>query len=125
MQESSYHDSDGFSAEGSNTKLQHHPSVALHLLRAELLAFNYVHILADALFMLRKDLQDLGVELRKSTGPDAAQVNHLLTSNCIPFINAKYLSIYLTWWQLIDKAWISCRSPYPRSPGSALLGNVS
>eukprot|EP00597_Dinobryon_sp_UTEXLB2267_P001139 CAMPEP_0170072872 /NCGR_PEP_ID=MMETSP0019_2-20121128/10412_1 /TAXON_ID=98059 /ORGANISM="Dinobryon sp., Strain UTEXLB2267" /LENGTH=430 /DNA_ID=CAMNT_0010282081 /DNA_START=484 /DNA_END=1773 /DNA_ORIENTATION=+ len=74
VQESSYHDSDGSSA-GSSTKLQHHPSTALHLLRAELLAFNYAHILADALFMLRRDLKDSGLG---STGPDTAKVNHLM-----------------------------------------------
>jgi hypothetical protein len=33
-----------------------HPSQAMHLMRAEVLAFTYAHIVADAVYMLQRDL---------------------------------------------------------------------
>jgi hypothetical protein len=34
----------------------YHPSAAMHLMRAEVLAFNYAFIVADAMFLVEKDL---------------------------------------------------------------------
>ena len=36
--------------------MTHHPSVGMHLLRGEVLSYNYVNILLDAIFMLQTDL---------------------------------------------------------------------
>lgn len=33
-----------------------HPPAGLHLMRAEVIAYNYMHIVADAIYMIKEDL---------------------------------------------------------------------
>lgn len=39
----------------------HHPSAGMHKMRGEVLAYNYVNIVADAIFMVQRDLQSTSI----------------------------------------------------------------
>lgn len=88
-----------------------HPSAGMHLLRGELLAYNYAHILADTIFMLQNDTKQTTnlsalidkyhakwVELRVPipekalhSGSEETQVLPTCYTNFRPHFNPKYL----------------------------------
>lgn len=42
---------------GRHTGPTHHPPAGQHLMRGEILAYNYAHILLDAIYMIQADLK--------------------------------------------------------------------
>jgi hypothetical protein len=57
-----------------------HPSAGMHLLRGEVLAYNFLHILADAIYMIEEDLE------KNKLSKEDAFLSKLLSSAIICYI---------------------------------------
>ena len=71
---------------GSGKKSSHHPPAGMHLMRAETLAYQYSHILADALAMVEQD------SATKSTSQLAQKYQNELSKLLVPIPDAKTCS---------------------------------
>jgi hypothetical protein len=66
-----------------------HPPAGMHLMRGEVLAYNYLHILADAIFMIEEDL-----EKNKLSKEDAFLSMLSSSTNCLLSTHNLYFLIY-------------------------------
>jgi hypothetical protein len=84
-----------------------HPPTGMHLMRGELLAYNYAHILADTIWMLQEDLKTMKPE-------EMLESKKTLSFHLLSFLIS--LFCFSNTFLEYNKAYEGLRAPIPENP---------